>query len=602
MRSVIDRYSESCVQYICGNRQKYDGSHAERGKRSDSGDNMKKRNLRDIYFFTIVKITSIFIIIISLCTLIILTFNFFVTNVQYSVSQLQYILNHLNYYLVSSENFVRTFSANEMVQEYTLLYSRDPQKFSIANTDRMKQQIDSIIQSNDYIHSVNVYGMDGILLATNTNNFKHPPISEDTLDMQTSAWMPESILNYGTKENEHVLSLLRPFYAISNSVQIGYIEICIAEEAISDIFLSNQDENSHLFMMDRNNIIQSSTDKTELFQSFDPTYRVSLSPEYHITSSGIVIMKEVPEINWYIVSVTDYYSYFRPLCTLAVLTLVIMMVCILFSFKISRKMAQSVTTPIYQLIEHTKNIKTGTWETIAPEHLNNVDVELLYKEFNEMMAEKEQLKNNLLEEQKLKNKLSLNLLQEQINPHFLYNTLDNICSLAELGEQKKLIELVMNLSSFYRHVLSGGKSLITVAEELEICKSYLHIMQIRYYNKFDYQIICPDNLLHCSCIKLLLQPIIENSIYHGIKELSEKGLIRIEFTDLRDSIRITVQDNGLGLRSDYLCEGKKRTNFGIKNTNKRVKLYYGADYGLSLKSIEPHGCLATILIKKEELV
>ena len=124
---------------------------------------------------------------------------------------------------------------------------------------------------------------------------------------------------------------------------------------------------------------------------------------------------------------------------------------------------------------------------------------------------------------------------------------NNICALAELDEKETLIQLVMNLSSFYRSSLSNGKMHISIGQELEISRAYLEILQIRYFHKFDFTITCPEALKNYSCIKLLLQPILENSIYHGIKGLDRHGILHIEAEDAGDCIRFTISDNGRGI-------------------------------------------------------
>ena len=210
-----------------------------------------------------------------------------------------------------------------------------------------------------------------------------------------------------------------------------------------------------------------------------------------------------------------------------------------------------------------------------------------------MIAIQTKMRDDLIEAEKLKQQLSLSLLQQQVNPHFLYNTLDNICALAELDEKETLIQLVMNLSSFYRSSLSNGKMHISIGQELEISRAYLEILQIRYFHKFDFTITCPEALKNYSCIKLLLQPILENSIYHGIKGLDRHGILHIEAEDTGDCIRFTISDNGRGFsKEDYeKIWQEDADHFGIKSIQQRILLYYGPGYGLSMQSPQTGGCI-----------
>ena len=146
----------------------------------------------------------------------------------------------------------------------------------------------------------------------------------------------------------------------------------------------------------------------------------------------------------------------------------------------------------------------------------------------------------------------------QVNPHFLYNTLDNICALAELDEKETLIQLVMNLSSFYRSSLSNGKMHISIGQELEISRAYLEILQIRYFHKFDFTITCPEALKNYSCIKLLLQPILENSIYHGIKGLTgtESFILRRKILGIVSGLRF--QTTGVDFQKKTMKKSGRR--------------------------------------------
>lgn len=160
----------------------------------------------------------------------------------------------------------------------------------------------------------------------------------------------------------------------------------------------------------------------------------------------------------------------------------------------------------------------------------------------------------------------------------------------------------MNLSSFYRSSLSNGKMHISIGQELEISRAYLEILQIRYFHKFDFTITCPEALKNYSCIKLLLQPILENSIYHGIKGLDRHGILHIEAEDTGDCIRFTISDNGRGFsKEDYeKIWQQDADHFGIKSTQQRILLYYGPDYGLSMQSPQTGGCITMITLPKQE--
>jgi two-component system sensor histidine kinase YesM len=190
------------------------------------------------------------------------------------------------------------------------------------------------------------------------------------------------------------------------------------------------------------------------------------------------------------------------------------------------------------------------------------------------------------------------LLQTQINPHFLYNTLDTIIWLIEGDKNKEAIDIVVSLSEFFRIVVSKGRDFITVREEEIHVKSYLQIQQSRYKDILDYEIHIPEEMYGYQILKMTLQPLIENSIYHGIKMLRARGKITVTGEKMAEVMCFHVIDNGIGmdeeelnaLRVEIELPGSKQSaGFGLANVNKRIKLNYGNMYGLDIQSKKGEG-------------
>ncbi len=205
--------------------------------------------------------------------------------------------------------------------------------------------------------------------------------------------------------------------------------------------------------------------------------------------------------------------------------------------------------------------------------------------------------------------LELKLLQAQINPHFLYNTLDNIVWLAEDGRTKDVEDIVTSLSQFFRTTLSGGKDFISIGEELKHIEAYLQIQQFRYRDILSHEIDVPEEIRKYSIIKLTLQPLVENALYHGIKNKRGGGRIRISAKDEGTRILITVEDNGIGMEEEALAylnriiQGKEKpsvdnTGFGMANIAERMRLNYGNDYGIQVFSRYEEGTAVNIMIPK----
>ena len=206
-------------------------------------------------------------------------------------------------------------------------------------------------------------------------------------------------------------------------------------------------------------------------------------------------------------------------------------------------------------------------------------------------------------EQRDLRKAELLVLQSQINPHFLYNTLDAITWLAESGEEETVVKMVDSLSGFFRSSLSKGKDVVTLAEDLHHVRSYLEIQKIRYQDILDYKIEVPEEYGDISIPKITIQPLVENALYHGIKNKRGGGSIVITGRTEGDDLIIEVTDDGVGMDAERLVQVREGINeqtpgakgvYGLDNVNERIRLYFGDRYGIVMESEEGVGTCAAI--------
>lgn len=267
-------------------------------------------------------------------------------------------------------------------------------------------------------------------------------------------------------------------------------------------------------------------------------------------------------------------------------------------------LTDSITRPIQMLCEKTAIIAKGDFTT-RTECDNHDELSVLSDSFNDMAMKLEHQVSRIKEEQENLRNMESKLLQAQINPHFLYNTLDTIIWLIEGGKQKEAIDVVVSLSEFFRVSVSKGKDIISIREEEMHIKSYLQIQQSRYYDILDYEINIPQELYYYQIMKLTLQPLVENSLYHGIKMTRTKGKITVNGELDSDMILLHVIDNGIGMDEDKLESLRKEielpgselsTGFGLANVNKRIKLNYGEQFGLFIHSKQGEGTKITVKI------
>lgn len=552
-------------------------------------------------FLGIILTSAITISLIFIITSIIIVSHQFDLTTTSSINELNYISKQLEYSLTTVENFGKTIAVDPIVQEITSKYEEGGGSLSYLDSQILKNRVDTIIQSTNFIHSVSLYSSDRKLLATTDTSATTPDI--DGIDITTTVWVSrEKMLPYMVKDTVNVLSYLQSFYSYQLGQRLGYIEISIPETAISDIYSYNSKHGyGNQFILNQYGLVQSTDGFYKLYQYYINFLDVidDKSSGYTFIDDHIVFYKYFPKLDWYIMHEINRNFFLKPFYTIILISALIALCGIILAIVFSHRISKTITSPIYKLIGHIQHVIKGNWEPMQEPDVGE-EIGFLYHEFNKMLTAQSKLTNDLIKEQKMKQKLSLDLLQQQINPHFLYNALDNICSLAEVGEKDKLTDIVMNLSQFYREILSKGSSFTTIGNELSIIQSYLHIMLIRYYNKFEYTINCPEALKNYTCLKLLLQPIVENSIYHGIKEIEGKGIIEITVSESDEDIIFTVRDNGIGITKERLGKiwSEDSHSFGIINIDKRVKLYYGNDYGLAIESEPAKGCTVTVTIRK----
>jgi two-component system sensor histidine kinase YesM len=287
--------------------------------------------------------------------------------------------------------------------------------------------------------------------------------------------------------------------------------------------------------------------------------------------------------------------------------LVLLIAAVGFSMIAAWAISRSIYIPIKRLHDVTTTITKNDLQALMTR--DNVDeITELGLSFNIMIGKIRELLAAKMKEQENLQKAELRALQAQINPHFLYNTLDTIIWMAETQQTDQVIEIVSALSSFFRISLSKGRDWITIGEELERTKSYLTIQRMRYRDIMDFKIEADEQVLNNTVLKLILQPLVENALYHGIKNKRCGGTIVVRARQKNDDeVLLEVEDDGIGFTHSKLAqlqaeldddsgEIKLESGFGIGNVNKRIRLYYGRQYGLSVKSEYNVGTCATLVI------
>jgi two-component system sensor histidine kinase YesM len=290
-----------------------------------------------------------------------------------------------------------------------------------------------------------------------------------------------------------------------------------------------------------------------------------------------------------------------------IFSIILIFGAVTFSVVAAWGLSRSIYTPIKKLHDVTTTITKNDLQTLMTS--DNVDeITELGMSFNIMIGKIKELLDSKIKEQENLKKAELRALQAQINPHFLYNTLDTIIWMAESKKTDQVVKIVSALSDFFRISLSKGMDWITIGEEMQLIRSYLTIQKMRYRDILDFRIEVNEEVAENTILKLILQPLVENALYHGIKNKRQGGTISVRARrNGKDEVLLEVEDNGIGFAPERLAQLRARleddsgdigleNGFGIGNVNRRIRLYYGRSYGLSIQSEYTIGTCVTVVI------
>ncbi len=434
-------------------------------------------------------------------------------------------------------------------------------------------------------------------------------------------WFPPHIGQYANiSAGETVISCGRPVVDKATGAVTGVVLIDVREDVLRDIVSTQLGGSGYILILDeRDNVIYSPFGLTgslvNLSEIRGKNHRETMVTSIRMEGSSfpleekfITAFREIPQMGWKLMGVIPVRSVNRWNNFLTVLISLVFLVIISMAFYAAVSLSNKVTSPIRKLSLAMKQIEKGDLNVSLPEEGYEEVVELT-ESFNRMISEIQLLLQKIYEEHGKLRKAELKTLQAQINPHFLYNTLDSILWLNRDGMKDEVQTLVESLTAFFRIGISRGKDIITLREELEHVENYLKIQSIRYADKFDYSIEVDENLLDYRIPKLVLQPLVENAIYHGVKLVHRKGHIGITAETRNDTWKIFVTDTGKGMTPQTLeqlnCYLKGKTDvelniFGVGNVNERLQIICGADAGLVYESEEERGTTVAVTLSRIE--
>ncbi len=326
-------------------------------------------------------------------------------------------------------------------------------------------------------------------------------------------------------------------------------------------------------------------------------WRDGIHEEIFQGEKRFVTVKTVGYTGWKLVGITPAkgisFSGVKTRLFIVFVILLILFLLVLINYYISSR----ITNPIHELENSVGELEDGNLEAEISIK-GSYEIQHLGRSITSMAQQIQVLMKDIVAEHESKRKSEFDTLQSQINPHFLYNTLDIIVWMIENEQKSEAVKVVTALARFFRISLSRGKSIIRVSDELEHVRNYLMIQHMRFKNKFTYQIQADDDVLEMASLKLMLQPLVENAIYHGMEFMDGDGEILIRASKKGDELLFSIEDNGLGMCAEQVerlltdtshVPSRRGSGIGVRNVNERIRLYFGEDYGLEIDSEPDEG-------------
>lgn len=569
---------------------------------------LKFRSIKDKIFYFSFLVTSSIILLLIFITYFISYNNIKNNSISRELDTLEIIGNQTELILNSAESSSTGIIIDSEVQK--ILTNISINNILPSKTDILKVQraIDNSMYKNSVISGIILHSKNNFIFQTNSKL-----ISFHNYDMEFNKW-------YGaisdTIEN-HYLYTIKQIFNMNTGKLIGYLEVFVNESTLSTNY-SNTKYNkfTDFFLINNEGFITSSSNPYEISGNIfklrkNLKFATAMEPIKVINNkkeNKLTLMLYNNKLDWNIVADIYLKDLIKNKRTLVLSLIILLLIGLLCSYVLSKSISKSIIKPIDNLSLAINQIEKGNWATEI-NILSNDEIGLLSKKFNNLIIYIKNLLEKITIEQNKKKEFEFKLIQLQIKPHFLYNSLENISALIELEMNDTAVDMISNLSTFYRGVLSNGNNIISVKNELSLTESYLKIMKLRYYNVFDYEIICDSNLEQFCCPKLLIQPLVENAIYHGLKNCDHKGKIIVDIECLNEELKIIIKDTGVGMTKDELkkvINGKVSSSakggFAVKNTIECLNLFYPNNCIFNIKSKKNVGTTVTIVIpaiKKE---
>ena len=538
-----------------------------------------------------------------------------------SINYMSQIIQQVNYdidtYIEYMENISSIIAKSSDVPRY-LFDQNQTEAEREAEKERILTQFQTIMESRDDIYNVAAVAKNGRYIINRGDDELTGYVDIESLDWYQAAMESKSgiavssshVQNAIQSSYKWVITLSRALVNNQTGEREGLFFVDLNYSAISDLCNNNSiEEKGYIFVLDaEGNILYHP--KQQLMYGGLKTENIDAIMECEEDSliideggeSKLYTMSKSKRTGWTVVGAAYTSELLKNNEQAQMWYLLVASILLLAVIGISGIISREITKPIRSLRDSMRKVQNGQFDTHV-EVITENEIGSLGRSFNLMTSEIRALMEQNVYEQKQKRKSELKALQAQINPHFLYNTLDSIIWMSEAGENDEVVEMTSALARLLRQSISNDQEEVELEKEIEYVKNYLTIQKMRYKDKLEFFIYVDPRVAHVPVIKLVLQPLVENAIYHGIKYKETKGNLKIYAKPVDGRVEIVVADDGIGMDEDVMehifdehRKEQKRNGVGVPNVQKRLQLQYGSEYGIRYESVKGAGTKVVITI------
>ncbi|WP_394919335.1 sensor histidine kinase [uncultured Robinsoniella sp.] len=539
------------------------------------------------------------------------TFQYYYSSTLVEKQTREYLQDVVEWTSIKADDFAGelediTFSiiSNSTIQEILSDLEKDAGRFEkYKKMQSLKDHLSSYALLKDYISNISIVTEEGVSYSYNKNR----STSDIKVDWE-KVYEADGRTVWGiTNKDQQEFVVSRKINSLKSSRSLGYVSVTVQEHTLNELLNSfKKIEGGTIYLLDSSNRIVSAEEKNLLGEIIQYSGREN---ELHMDSDSKGLAYYISDNisnGWKIVAAISTGYFHKNVENLRDVFYILAFISALVVAALAIKLSKSVTRPLVALSGQMKRFGQGDFKARYDISTND-EFGMVGDTFNQMVGRIQDLLNEVYEQQLLKQKAELESLQMQINPHFLYNTLETVNWMARMKGINEVGDIVSSLGNLMRFAL-GSDTYITLEKEVSNLRDYIKIQEYRYGDRLKAMVVIPEELLTYRIPKLLIQPILENAIVHGVEDKIGDAQVSVTGEKEDGKILIHVRDNGIGMsreiidrifQDDKTVEKSKGTSIGLRNVHRRLKMHYGEGYGIHIDSRMGEGTEVILTLKAE---